>query len=75
MSISERGPCSQVKHCLWEEKRWSLVLVDKGSLFGGKIKSNFSRGDFERSLSGGGGGGGGSLFGSGLSVRFDCICV
>ena len=37
MSISESGPCSQVKHGIWEEKRWSLVFVDKGSLFGGKI--------------------------------------
>ena len=37
MSISERGPCSQVKHGLWEEKRRSLVFVDKGSLFGGEI--------------------------------------
>ena len=36
MSISEGGPCSQVKHGLWEEKRPSLVFVDKGSLFGGK---------------------------------------
>ena len=54
MSISESGPCSQVKQGLWEEKRRSLVFVDKGSLFGGKIWSNFSWGDFERSLSGGG---------------------
>ena len=37
MSISESGPCSQVKHGLWEEKRRSLVFVDKGSLFGGEI--------------------------------------
>ena len=37
LSISESGPCSQVKHGLWEEKRRSLVSVDKGSLFGGKI--------------------------------------
>ena len=37
MSISEGGPCSQVKQGLWEEKRRSLVFVDKGSLFGGKI--------------------------------------
>ena len=37
MSIPESGPCSQVKHGLWEEKRRSLVFVDKGSLFGGKI--------------------------------------
>ena len=29
MSISESGPCSQVKHGLWEEKRRSLVFVDK----------------------------------------------
>ena len=35
MEISESGPCSQVKHGLWEEKRRSLVFVDKGSLFGG----------------------------------------
>ena len=54
MSISESGPCSQVNHGLWEEKRRSLVFVDKGSLFGGEIESNFCRGDFERSLSGGG---------------------
>ena len=37
MSISESGPCSQVKQGLWEEKRRSLVFVDKGSLFGGEI--------------------------------------
>ena len=37
MSISESGPCSQVKHGLWEEKGQSLVFVDKGSLFGGEI--------------------------------------
>ena len=37
MSISGSGPCSQVKHGLWEEKRRSLVFVDKGSLFGGLI--------------------------------------
>ena len=35
--LSERGPCSQVKHGLWVEKRRSLVCVDKGSLFRGKI--------------------------------------
>ena len=32
MSISESGPCSQVKHGLWEEERRSLVFVDKGSV-------------------------------------------
>ena len=37
MSISESGPCSQVKQGLWEEKGRSLVFVDKGSLFGGEI--------------------------------------
>ena len=34
MSISESGPCSQVNHGLWKEKRRSLVFVDKGSLLG-----------------------------------------
>ena len=37
MTISESGPCSQVKHGVWEEKGRSLVFVDKGSLFGGEI--------------------------------------
>ena len=37
MSISESGLCSLVKHGLWEEKGRSLVFVDKGFLFKGKI--------------------------------------
>ena len=38
MSISESGPCSQVKHGLWEEKRRSLVFVDKGLYLEGKYR-------------------------------------
>ena len=40
MSTSERGPCSQVKHGLWEEIRRSLVrsLLTRGLYSEGKYR-------------------------------------
>ena len=71
MSISESGPCSQVKHGLWEEKRRVSGLCRQGGLYSeGKYRVISLGGDFERSLSGRG-----SLFGGGLPVRFDCIYI
>ena len=44
MSISESGPCSQVKHGLWEEKGGLWSLLTRGLYSEGKYRVIFLRG-------------------------------